>query len=111
VANLDEAFAAVASGTADVAAGDALIGAYLLRGYPELRYLGQLGSAYPLGVGVSQAKPELETQVRAVLDKLASQGVLETIRHKWIGDLPPLRVTGTPGSEGTPAAGETSTTP
>jgi polar amino acid transport system substrate-binding protein len=111
VASLGEAFAAVTSGTADVVAGDALVGAYLLRGYPEFAYVGQLGSAFPLGVGCSQAKPDLETQIRAALDKLASQGVLETIRNKWIGDLPPLRVTDTTGSQESSSTAETSTTP
>jgi polar amino acid transport system substrate-binding protein len=110
-ASLDAALSAVQSGTADVAAGDALVGAYLLRGYPELSYVGQLGSAFPLGAGVSQAKPDLETQIRAVLDKLSSQGVLETIRHKWIGDLPPLRVTDTSGSQDSSSTVDTSATP
>lgn len=99
VASLDAALSAVDSGTADVAAGDALVGAYLLRGHPGLQYVGQLGSAFPLGAGVSQDKPDLEAQIRGVLDKLASQGLLETIRGKWFGDLPPLRVTDTTGSE------------
>jgi polar amino acid transport system substrate-binding protein len=112
VASLNDAMSAVASGTADVAAGDALVGAYLvLRDYPGLQYAGQLGSAFPLGAGVSQDKPDLETAIRAVLDKLASQGVLETIRHKWFGDLPPLRVTDTSGSQDSSSTADTSTTP
>jgi polar amino acid transport system substrate-binding protein len=111
VASLDAALSAVQSGTADVAAGDALVGAYLLRGHTGLQFAGQLGSAFPLGAGVSQTKPDLETQIRAVLDKLASQGVLETIRHKWLGELPPLRVTGTSGSQDSSSTAETSTTP
>ena len=111
VASLNDALSAVDSGTADVAAGDALVGAYLLRDHSELQYVGQLGSAFPLGAGVSQSKPDLETQIRAALDKLASQGVLETIRHKWIGDLPPLRVTDASGSEDSSSTVETSATP
>jgi polar amino acid transport system substrate-binding protein len=111
VATLDAAFQAVASGTADVAAGDALVGAYLLRGYPDLGYVGQIDSAFPLGIGVSQAKPDLETQMRAALDKLAAQGVLETIRHKWFGDLPPLRVTESSVSQDTSATTAATTTP
>lgn len=112
VPSLDEALSAVESGTADVAAGDALVGAYLiLRAHPGVQFAGQVGSAFPIGVGVSQERPELETQVRSVLDRLASQGVLETIRHKWFGDLPPLRVTTVPGSEDSSATPETSSTP
>jgi polar amino acid transport system substrate-binding protein len=108
VPTLDEAFKAVVGGRADVVAGDALIGAYLLRTYPTFSYVGQVGSAYPLGVGVSQAKPQLESQVRAVLDKLAAEGVLETIRNKWIGDLPPLKVTVPDASLNASSSAETS---
>jgi polar amino acid transport system substrate-binding protein len=111
VPSLDQAFKDVKSGTADVAAGDALLGAYILRGYPDLEYLGQAGSAYPLGVGVSQGDPKLEDEVRSVLDGLASQGVLETLRHKWFGDLPLLTVTDASASGGAPATTETSVAP
>jgi ABC-type amino acid transport substrate-binding protein len=111
VASLDEAMSAVESGTADVAAGDALLGAYALRGHADIAYTGQLASAFPLGVGVSQTRADLEKEVRAVLDKLASEGGLETIRNKWIGDLPPLRVTDTSGSQDTSSTVETSATP
>lgn len=111
VPTLDQAFRDVQAGTADVAAGDALLGAYILRGYPTLAYLGQVGSAYPLGVGVSQNDPELEDAVRTTLDALASQGVLDTLRHKWFGDLPALKVTGAAASIGASTTLDASTTP
>ena len=107
VPSLGDAFKAVTTARADVVAGDALVGSYLLRDNPTFAYVGQVGSAYPLGVGVSQAKPGLESQVRTVLDKLASQGVLETLRRKWFGDVPPLKVTATASTE-TSASAETS---
>jgi polar amino acid transport system substrate-binding protein len=93
VATLDEALRAAADGKADVAAGDALVGTYMLSSFPTVAYAGQIGSAYPLGVGVSQAKPQFEAQVRTILDKLASEGVLVTLRRKWFGDLGALAVT------------------
>ncbi len=111
VPSFDEAFKSVKAGTADVAAGDALLGAYLMRGYTDIQFAFQLGSAYPIGVGVSQAKPDLETQIRSVLDKLSSQGVLQTIRSKWIGELPPLKVTDTSGASETSPTVETTPTP
>jgi polar amino acid transport system substrate-binding protein len=103
VGTLDEALRAVADRKADFAAGDALVGSYMLSGFPTVAYAGQIGSAYPLGVGVSQAKPQLEAQVRTILDKLASQGVLETLRRKWFGDLSPLMVTDTSSQPSTTA--------
>jgi polar amino acid transport system substrate-binding protein len=111
VPTLEEAFKAVISDKADLVAGDALVGTYLLRDHPTFAYVGQVGSAYPLGVGVSQQKPKLEARVRAVLDKLASQGVLETIRRKWFADLAPLKVIGAPGSAETSGSVEASATP
>jgi polar amino acid transport system substrate-binding protein len=100
---LDDAFKAASAGNADCVAGDALVGSYMLRTYPKFLYEGQLGSAYPLGVGVGQANTKLETEVRTILDRLASEGVLQTLRRKWVGDLTSLRVTD--------VAAETSTTP
>jgi polar amino acid transport system substrate-binding protein len=110
---LYDALKAAASGQADVAAGDALVGAYLIRQLPSMVYLGQIGSAYPIGIGVSAGKPKMESEVRAILDRLAAQGVLDTLRRKWVGDLPALKVTLEPsvdtsatassGSSGTPA--------
>jgi polar amino acid transport system substrate-binding protein len=111
VPTLEDAFKAVISAKADLVAGDALVGTYLLRGHPTFAYVGQVGSAYPLGVGVSQAKPNLEAKVRAALDKLASQGVLETIRRKWFGDLAPLKVIAASGSGETSGSVPTSATP
>lgn len=87
---LRDAMTAAASGQADFAAGDAIVGSYLLRDLPNLKYNGQLVPAYPLGVAVSKENPQLEAQVRKILDNLAASGVLGTLRRKWAGDLPRL---------------------
>jgi polar amino acid transport system substrate-binding protein len=87
-----DALKAVRSGAADVAAGDALVGAYMVRDLPTLKYLGQIGTASPLGVGVSATKSKIETEVRTILDRLAAEGVLTTLRRKWAGDLPTLKL-------------------
>lgn len=96
---LQDALKAAATGQADVAAGDALVGAYLLRQLPSMVYVGQIGSAYPIGIGVSAAKPKMESEIRAILDRLAAQGVLDTLRRKWVGDLPALKVTLEPSAD------------
>jgi ABC-type amino acid transport substrate-binding protein len=101
VATLREALAAAASGQVDFAAGDGIVAGYLLRDVPTLRFNGQLAPAVPLGVAVGAEGPALEQAVRGALDELAAQGVLETLRRKWAGDMP--RLTG--------AAAEESTTP
>lgn len=107
-----DAFKSVSAGKADVVAGDALVGAYIARGFPNLRYLGQVGTVVPLGVGVSTTKPKLESEVRMILDRLASRGVLETLRRKWAAGLPVLKVaTSSDVSQGTTGSLGASVTP
>jgi hypothetical protein len=43
-------------------------------------------------VGVPPDKQALAAQVRSILDDMAAKGVLATLRRKWVGDLPILRV-------------------
>ncbi|MDO8964212.1 MAG: transporter substrate-binding domain-containing protein [Coriobacteriia bacterium] len=90
--SLREALTAAAGGQADYAAGDAVVGSYLLRDFPALRFNGQLVPAYPLGVAVSKENTQLEQRVRAALDQLAAKGVLETLRAKWTDGMPRLEV-------------------
>lgn len=109
VPTVAEAMKAVTAGKADVVAGDALVIAYIGRTVTGLKYGGQLTPTFPIGVGVAEEKTKLETEVRTVLDKLSSQGVLETLRRKWAGDLPRFAVPGS-GSDvetGTPSATST----
>lgn len=106
-----EAMQAVGAGKADVVAGDAMVATYMGRNLPGLKYGGQLTPAFPIGVGVAQDKAKLEAEVRGILDKLSSQGVLDTFRRKWVGDnLPKFTLpagesdqpTGTPEATSTP---------
>lgn len=90
--SLREAFEALVGGEADVLVGDAAVCAYIARDYPNVAFVGQFGSAQPLAVSVKKDATELETEVRAALDALAADGTLDTIRSKWLGDLPALVV-------------------
>lgn len=111
---LRDAMAAASSGQADYAAGDALVGAYLVRDFPNVKFNGQLTPAYPLGVGVSKDNPKLEAQVRSVLDDLSAKGVLATLRRKWAGDLPRLessKDTGSDEATGPAGSGASTTAP
>ena len=104
---LREAMSAVTGGQADVVGGDALVGAYMLRYFPKLALVGQLAKASPVGVGVSKDAPKLEDAVRRALDEMSSEGILATLRRKWVGDLPQLKA---PGAE-TSASVDTTTAP
>lgn len=89
---LKEALEALAAGEVDVVVGDAAVGAYIARDLEDITYAGQFAPGTPLGVAVKKDATELETQVRSILDTLAADGTLDTIRSKWLGDLPVLEV-------------------
>ena len=90
VATLREALQQVEQGSAQFAVGDILVGAYIARDMPTVHFAGQMMPATPLAVAVSAENSTLEDAVRKALDKLATDGVLETIRAKWFGELPKL---------------------
>lgn len=81
-------------GEVALAAGDAIVGAYIARDFPRVRFAGILADPYPLGVAVAADNTALTDAVREALDELAADGVLENIRRKWVGDLPALDVPG-----------------
>lgn len=95
-------FEALQAGEIDVLVADAVVGAYISRDFNDARFVGQYGQAAALAVVVAPDASELETAVRGALDALASEGVLDTIRTKWVGGLPVFDVS---------ASTEASTTP
>jgi polar amino acid transport system substrate-binding protein len=97
-----EAFDALVAGEVDYVACDAFVGAYLARDYSSVRFIAPVGEAMPLGVLVAKDATDLESAVREVLDGMATDGTLSTIRTKWVGDLPELRALGS--SDATSAA-------
>lgn len=89
------------AGEVPVVAGDAFVGAYIMRDMPGVHFAGQLRPAGPLSVAVSADNVELGDAVRAALDTLAADGVFDAVRRKWVGDLPELAPA---TSDETPAA-------
>jgi ABC-type amino acid transport substrate-binding protein len=88
---LREAMDALVAGEIDVLAGDAMVTSYIASdGYESVVFAGQVAPATPLGIAVGLEAAELEEAVRGALDELAADGVLTTIRAKWVGDLPEL---------------------
>jgi polar amino acid transport system substrate-binding protein len=92
VDTLRDGFEAVAAERASLVAGDTIVGAYMARDFGGIGFVGQLAPATPIGVGVAQDNPELNDAVRQALDELATDGVLDAVRTKWVGDLPELRI-------------------
>lgn len=87
---LREALDAAAKGQAEAAAGDAIVTGYMLRDFPTLKFSGQIAPASPVGVAVARDATKLEQAVRASLNDLATRGVFDALRRKWVGDLPEL---------------------
>jgi len=85
----------------ELLAGDAIIGEYIARDYPTVRYAGRIGPPSPLGVAVAVDNAALGDAVRGALDELSADGVLDTIRRKWLGDAPEIEVDAS--AEATPA--------
>lgn len=89
---LREAMDALEKGELDVVVGDAAVGAYIARDFKNVAFAGQFGDAQPLGIAVKKDATKLEAEVRTILDDLAADGTLDTIRSKWLGALPQLEV-------------------
>jgi len=95
---LREALDALSRGEVEMVAGDAVIGAYIARDFPTVRYAGQLVGGTPLAVAVAVDNTALADAIRGELDSLAADGVLDTIRRKWVGDLPEIKVETAPAA-------------
>lgn len=89
---LRDAVNALSKGEVDYVVCDSAVGAYIARDFKDVKFVGQYADGTPLGVSVKKDATDLEAQVRTVLDGLASDGMLDTIRKKWLGDLPQLQV-------------------
>ncbi len=87
---LRDALNGLREGKVQVAAGDALVGGYIIRDMPTVHFAGQVEPALPLGAAVALDNTKLADAVRSTLDGLSADGVLEAIRSKWVGSLPKL---------------------
>lgn len=99
---LDEPLGKLADGSLKIVAGDAVIGSYIARELENIRMVGQLKPAGLIGIAVRSDNAALQEAIRARLEGLAADGVLSTIRKKWVADLPKLQL---------PASAESTTTP
>lgn len=90
--SLAEAFKALEAGELDIIVGDTAVCAYIARDYPSVAFVGQFGAAQPLGLAVKKDATELESAIRETVDALAADGTLDTIRTKWLGNIPQLEV-------------------
>ena len=88
-ANLNEAFDALNAGEVDYVVCDAYAGAYLATAYTGVHLAGTLDSPMAVGVAVSSST-ELQTAAQGALDAIATNGVGDVVRSRWVGALPAL---------------------
>ncbi|MDZ4169838.1 MAG: transporter substrate-binding domain-containing protein [Coriobacteriia bacterium] len=98
---LREALEALDRDEIELVAGDAFVAAYIARDLPTVHYAGQLRDSSPLSVATGSEATALGDAVREALDVLAADGVLDTLRRKWVGELPELSL---PASEASTSA-------
>lgn len=99
---LREAVTAADKGKIKLVAGDAIVGGYIVRDFPNMHFAGQLAPAVPLGVAVVAENTKLGDAVRDALDALAADGVLDAIRRKWVDGLPELVLSPSVDASATP---------
>ncbi|TLM99210.1 MAG: amino acid ABC transporter substrate-binding protein [Actinobacteria bacterium] len=99
---LREALDALSSGDVDIVAGDAIVGAYIVRDIPTLHFAGLVAPATPLAVAVAAENTELSDAIRAALDELAADGALTQARRTWLGALPEFAADGSEDATTTP---------
>ncbi len=88
--NLNEAFDALNSGSVDYVLCEAYAGGYLAAQYDDVCVAGTLDAPVAVGVGVAGDNAELQSAVQTSLDALTSNGVLDLLRSRWVGDMLPL---------------------
>lgn len=89
-ANLNAAFDALDAGEVDYVLCDANSGAYLAASYGDISPVGTIDVPTSMGLAVATANTELQDVVKQAVDKLASNGVVDIIRSKWLGGMDAL---------------------
>ena len=85
--DLTEAFTDIQNGTANYAASDSTIGAYVAHTTGVSVYpICLLEKATSYGVAVSTTKTDLQTSVETALSQLNSGGMIKVINNRWVGE-------------------------
>ncbi len=85
--DLATAFTDLSSGSIDYVAADVIIGMYAAnRQGIDVKIVALLGSPTGYCAGVAQGNTELQTIVQDTLSRLKSNGTIEVIEKKWLGE-------------------------
>lgn len=100
LSTINEAYGAVEDGSADLALGHVTSLAYLSSRGEGVSFAGSLTEPAGVGIAVGSGDEGLVSAVRDAFGRLSQNGVLDGIRHRWLGSLPLLaaesQITGIP---------------
>ena len=88
--NLNEAFDALDAGEVDFVLCDAYPGAYLASLHDGISFAGALQKPLTSGVAALASNEALVAEIQAAFDTVSNNGVLEGVRARWVGNMPPL---------------------
>lgn len=88
--NLNEAFNALDAGEVDFVLCDAYPGAYLASLHDGISFAGALQKPETSGVAVLASNEALVNEIQAAFDTASNNGLLEGVRTRWVGSMPPL---------------------
>jgi polar amino acid transport system substrate-binding protein len=88
--NLNEAFKDLDEGSADFVLCSAYPGGYLAAQEAGVVFAGTLDVAATKGVGVLATNTDLATAVQQAMDTITTNGVIDILRARWVGDMPVL---------------------
>ena len=88
--NLNAAFEALEAGEISYVLCDANAGAYLARSYQDIFFAGTLDAPVTHGIAVAASNTSLQQSVSQAMETLQGNGILTTVRNRWIGALPAL---------------------
>ena len=88
--SINDAFAALDTGTVDYVICDAYMGAFVARTYDDLNFCGTVTEAVPMGMGTYYYNMDLQDALEAAMQRLATGGQLGLLRSRWVGKLPNL---------------------
>ena len=88
--NLNEAFDALDAGEVDFVLCDAYPGAYLASMHEGISFAGTLEKPETSGVAILASNEALVNAIQSAFDTVSSNGVLEDVRARWVGSMPPL---------------------
>jgi polar amino acid transport system substrate-binding protein len=90
VSNLNEGFDDLVGGSVNYVVCSVYPGAYLAAQDSNVSFAGTINVPSSKGVGVLATNTDLVSAVQEAMDSITTNGVVDIIRARWVGDLPVL---------------------